>query len=110
MDYKRNQLVNILLILLAFMDISVEQENTTFINNEAKLIEQLFVRYNPAVRPLLDTSKSVDINMYFQINSLKDVDIKSQSITVNGWIVLMWTDESLRWNSSEYMGSTCSCL
>ena len=102
MDYKRHQLVKTLLIFLAFIDISVQQEYATIINNETLLIEQLFVRYNPTARPLLDTSESVDINMYFQIGSLKDVDIKSQTITVNGWIRLMWTDERLRWNSSEY--------
>lgn len=98
---RRNNLIMLLVLLIAYMDIWVESANQT-INNETLLIKHLFTGYDPKARPLLDTSRAVDVNMGFEMTSINDVDTKSQTITISGWCVFTWSDDRLTWNASEY--------
>ncbi|KAK0062251.1 acetylcholine receptor subunit delta-like isoform X1 [Biomphalaria pfeifferi] len=60
--------------------------------------------YNTEVRPLLNQSKTMMVDVGFQLISIVEVNDVAQSFICNGFIFFSWTDEKLMWNMSKYGG------
>lgn len=50
-------------------------------------------RYNPNLRPLVNQSASMQVNVTFQLLSIVELDDVRQSLTCNGFLTFAWRDE-----------------
>ena len=73
---------------------------------ERRLLETLLKRYNKLERPVLNETDLVEVNIGLNLQQILDIDETKQILTTNSWLNLAWTDENLRWNSSEFGGMT----
>ncbi|XP_012937358.2 neuronal acetylcholine receptor subunit beta-3-like [Aplysia californica] len=60
--------------------------------------------YNKDVRPVDNSSKSLEIFVTYSLLSLVSVDEKSQTMTTNTILELEWNDEYLSWDPVNYGG------
>ncbi|KAK3750037.1 hypothetical protein RRG08_027360 [Elysia crispata] len=60
--------------------------------------------YNPTQRPLRDQDDILSVDAFFGLVSIVEINDVVQSFKCNGFLVLMWRDEILQWNSSDYGG------
>ncbi|XP_059158988.1 acetylcholine receptor subunit delta-like [Physella acuta] len=96
-----NTVFTVLILLLKVYG-SVEQEYSTTLDlfNE-KLSGS---NYNSKVRPLLNQSRILEVNVSFELLSIVELNDVQQSFTCNGFLAFYWTDELLVWNSTQYGG------
>ncbi|KAL4228814.1 hypothetical protein ACF0H5_011854 [Mactra antiquata] len=57
---------------------------------------------NPTVRPVLNQSDAVRVNILVNLLSIIEINEREQSMTSSVAISSMWIDETLQWNVSEY--------
>ncbi|XP_077997847.1 neuronal acetylcholine receptor subunit alpha-10-like [Glandiceps talaboti] len=67
-----------------------------------QLLRDLFDDYDPLVRPVYDINTTIDVDMSFYVAQVLDMSERKQFLKVNVWVTLIWKDEYLHWNSSEY--------
>ncbi|XP_033725838.1 neuronal acetylcholine receptor subunit alpha-3-like [Pecten maximus] len=60
-----------------------------------QIVANLFEGYSPVVKPRLNLSEPVDINLTLHFTSLREIDERLQTMTFIGWIELSWIDEFL---------------
>ncbi|XP_059158986.1 neuronal acetylcholine receptor subunit beta-3-like [Physella acuta] len=60
--------------------------------------------YNPKVRPILNQTAILEVQVGFELVSIVELDDIQQSFTCNGFLAFLWKDELLVWNSSQYGG------
>ncbi|RUS89880.1 hypothetical protein EGW08_002321 [Elysia chlorotica] len=60
--------------------------------------------YNPDQRPVLDQAHTLHVDVMFALVSIVEINDVIQNFRCNGFLGLFWTDEILRWNSSDYGG------
>ncbi|VDI06887.1 Hypothetical predicted protein [Mytilus galloprovincialis] len=65
-------------------------------------LEQRFKKISPNIRPRLNQTDFVEIRVLMTLESIKDYDEVSGTLTVVGTYVLYWQDEMRNWNESEY--------
>ncbi|XP_075259138.1 neuronal acetylcholine receptor subunit beta-4-like isoform X2 [Convolutriloba macropyga] len=83
---------------------SVGVDNAEGSKGAQELMNFLFKQqgYNPAIRPVLDNSRTVKVNVDLAIQQIINVDVKQEQITVLYWQRLHWHDEYLVWDPMEY--------
>ncbi|KAI6241676.1 ACR-5-like protein [Aphelenchoides fujianensis] len=71
---------------------------------ERRLVEDLLdsAYYENTVHPSLDYRNPIRVNLSMSLYQILHVDERSQSITVNVWMVQDWHDQFLDWNPLEY--------
>ncbi|UJR37392.1 hypothetical protein I4U23_030097 [Adineta vaga] len=71
---------------------------------QRRLIKHLLTerQYDPLERPVQNDSQTLSVSMNLALQQIIDFDEKNQVIVINGWIVLMWHDYSLRWEPKDY--------
>lgn len=72
--------------------------------NESQLLMNLFKEYNTQVRPVIEPRDQVQVEITFNIRSLKELNTKEEILSVVGWVSAYWEDKRLKWNTSEYGG------
>uniref|UniRef100_A0A0B6Z3G4 Neurotransmitter-gated ion-channel ligand-binding domain-containing protein n=1 Tax=Arion vulgaris TaxID=1028688 RepID=A0A0B6Z3G4_9EUPU len=74
--------------------------------NQHRLYYDLFVAssYNKLIRPVINTSESLQINFSLALSAIINVDAKNQFIITNVWLQMYWYDYQLVWNASDYGG------
>ncbi|CAC5374644.1 CHRNA7 [Mytilus coruscus] len=65
-------------------------------------LEQRFKQISPNIRPRLNQTHSVEIGVYMMLESIKDYDEVSGTLTVVATYILYWYDELRNWNTSDY--------
>ncbi|CAD5215258.1 unnamed protein product [Bursaphelenchus okinawaensis] len=60
--------------------------------------------YENTVHPSLDFRQPVRVNMSMSLYQILQVDERSQSLTVNVWMVQDWYDQFLDWDPHDYEG------
>ncbi|GFR96496.1 acetylcholine receptor subunit beta-like 1-like [Elysia marginata] len=73
---------------------------------EQNLNDALFKEsnYNPLIRPVINSSESLNVNFSLALSAIIDVDEKNQVMVTNVWLQMYWFDYQLRWNPAEYHG------
>ncbi|KAH3789199.1 neuronal acetylcholine receptor subunit beta-2-like [Dreissena polymorpha] len=61
-------------------------------------------KYNKKVRPLKDQTMEMDIPVTFYLNSVIEFDEAKEALKTAGFLSLVWIDEYLQWNSSQFNG------
>ncbi|KAF5308844.1 hypothetical protein FQR65_LT00544 [Abscondita terminalis] len=72
--------------------------------NESRLMRHLMTNYDPAVRPVENSSLPLSVIFGVSLHHIIDVDEKNQILTTNCWITQIWIDHHLRWNASDFAG------
>ncbi|KAK7114591.1 neuronal acetylcholine receptor subunit alpha-7-like [Littorina saxatilis] len=71
--------------------------------NESNLIRKVLLKYyDTAVRPVLEPTEPLPVNVSIGIKAFIEVDTKKQTMTSFGWLKVEWFDAFLTWNKSEY--------
>ena len=68
------------------------------------LYKTIFENYNPNVRPILNVSEPLIVNISLDLVKILEVDEINQTFKVTVNLLLSWIDEFLRWNASDYGG------
>ena len=71
---------------------------------ESKLYYKLLSSYNKKVRPVLNATDAVHVNVSVTLANVMGVDVKYQSLTTLLWIGTEWSDPLLAWNETEHPG------
>ena len=79
-----------------------------FTNNitrtEQELHRSLFELYNSDVIPIINKSDTVNVSVDIFIKSIINIDEKSQTFTLHGFLEVKWTDQFLEWKTHEFGG------
>ncbi|XP_060074960.1 neuronal acetylcholine receptor subunit beta-3-like [Ylistrum balloti] len=62
----------------------------------------IFHGYDKRVRPVLDQSNVLVVEVGLSMNSINEFDEKLQKLVIAGWFDVTWRDESLVWNISDF--------
>ena len=73
-------------------------------DNVTSLITKLFTTdgYMKNVRPNLDQTKPMQVNMDFYLVGINGIDEITQRLTTTGYLYIGWVDEYLKWDPSSY--------
>ena len=66
------------------------------------LIDTLLTGYDKRLRPRLWQGNTVNVRAVFVPMSIVEFDMTRQAMTVNGYFVIKWNDEKLRWQKESY--------
>ncbi|XP_072042458.1 neuronal acetylcholine receptor subunit alpha-10-like isoform X2 [Amphiura filiformis] len=69
-----------------------------------KLIEDLFNNYTKLARPVRNAKTPTNVEMILFLSQVIHMDERMQTLKVNAWITMIWTDEYLMWDPKEYGG------
>lgn len=72
------------------------------LQDEQTLHSALLTGYNTGLRPGIDRSIPMTLNMTFLLFSIKEFDMSTGEFSVTGVFVLNWIDERLSWNPASY--------
>uniref|UniRef100_A0A8C9V2K3 Cholinergic receptor nicotinic beta 2 subunit n=1 Tax=Scleropages formosus TaxID=113540 RepID=A0A8C9V2K3_SCLFO len=75
-------------------------------DTEERLVEHLLnpSRYNKLIRPALNRSELVTVQLMVSLAQLISVHEREQIMTTNVWLTQEWQDYRLTWNPEEYDG------
>ena len=71
---------------------------------EQELHRSLFELYNSDVIPIINKSDTVNVSVDIFIMSINNIDEKSQTFTLRGFLEVKWTDQFLEWKTHEFGG------
>ncbi|XP_067664098.1 uncharacterized protein [Haliotis asinina] len=69
-----------------------------------RLRHHLFNNYSSDIRPLLNQSQPLVIDVSFQLIRIHCIDNTQKEFSIRGILSLAWKDEFLTWNSSDFGG------
>lgn len=72
--------------------------------DEIRLRDELLTNHNPNVRPKLNLSEPLHLSTKLHIRSVQNLDEKRQVLTSSIFFEIIWKNELLIWNESEYNG------
>ncbi|XP_064598640.1 acetylcholine receptor subunit alpha-like [Liolophura sinensis] len=72
--------------------------------SEARLYHDLFTSYNKYVRPVVNASDTIQVNVDLSIIDIRDLDFEEGVLDMISWVSLTWTDHLLKWSPGEYEG------
>jgi len=70
--------------------------------DERRLLNDLFLDYNPLERPVINESDAVTVNLGATLQQIVRLDEKKQILTSCVWMNLNWINPYMKWNESEY--------
>lgn len=71
---------------------------------EERLRQNLFGKYNKEILPTTNTTNPPAVTLGLSVININDIDLKTQTLDLDGWIVYRWSDSRLTWDPSEYDG------
>ena len=68
-----------------------------------ELLDKLYKDSNPSLQPNAgDLSQPVDISIMMALESLSDLDMQNQMLTLAAWFEVIWYDPGLAWDRTVY--------
>ncbi|XP_077982031.1 neuronal acetylcholine receptor subunit alpha-10-like [Glandiceps talaboti] len=71
-------------------------------NEHYSLMKDLFRSYTSDVRPVIEKNTVTTVTLRFFVAKILIMDEKQQTLKVNSWLTLEWSDEYMQWNKSAY--------
>ncbi|XP_071087003.1 neuronal acetylcholine receptor subunit non-alpha-2-like [Haliotis cracherodii] len=90
----------LLKLLLCISAVATEGPSNRTI--EARLVDQLTSNYDRRVRPRMNASETVDVTFAFYMTRVDILNLRSEMLSVTGWIVVRWYDDIFRWDPAQY--------
>ncbi|XP_060601913.1 neuronal acetylcholine receptor subunit alpha-3-like [Ruditapes philippinarum] len=80
--------------------------SSAFLPDEQALMQKIITdqHYDNSVRPVYNSSRNVEVSFGFTLIQIMDMDEKNQLLVLNAWLEMIWIDERISWNISEYNG------
>jgi len=72
--------------------------------HERRLIKHLTKNYNPEIRPVKQRNVTTSVSFEAEMVQLINVKERDQMMKTNMWLRMMWMDEMLVWDPSDYGG------
>nr|AAY28925.1 nicotinic acetylcholine receptor alpha4 subunit [Bemisia tabaci] len=100
----------IFVFALILLKLSYHPENVNGLkqieaNPDAKrLYDDLLSNYNRLIRPVVNNTETLVVQLRLKMSQLLEVSLKSQVMTTNVWVEQKWNDYKLRWDPNEYGG------
>ncbi|KAL4228815.1 Neuronal acetylcholine receptor subunit alpha-7 [Mactra antiquata] len=79
---------------------------TSSYSDKLKLYSNLTAYINPRFRPVLNQTHVVNVNVVVSVLSITEINEREQSITCSIGLTCWWVDETLRWDVSQYGGTS----
>ncbi|XP_077992353.1 neuronal acetylcholine receptor subunit alpha-5-like [Glandiceps talaboti] len=89
---------------LLFLIILSEKTTVSARRNKGTLIEDLLADYEKSVRPVKNENNDISVTVDIAIRHVLELDMKTEILKSLVFCTLLWRDEFLRWNSSQYGG------
>lgn len=70
--------------------------------DEVRLLANILNGYEKRTRPTENFHIPLLVNMSIHLNQIIQVDEKNQIVTLNLWRNILWNDDFLQWNPSDY--------
>ena len=67
-----------------------------------QLISDVFNSYSNKIRPVLNQSDPLNLDVSFYLSSITEVNEVKEKLVTTGYLELSWTDEHLTWTPSDY--------
>jgi len=74
----------------------------TFATKEDDLRNVLLNDYNKYSRPVINDTNTLDLKIGIEVKGLETFNQKDETAVFNIWMTMMWFDEYLTWNETEY--------
>ncbi|KAL4222924.1 hypothetical protein ACF0H5_018964 [Mactra antiquata] len=74
------------------------------INNASDLIDDLLTNYKTVLRPVINQTEAVIVNVSMELLSIIEFDEVKGNLHMNGFLTVAWTDQRLTWDPSDYDG------
>ncbi|XP_071816662.1 acetylcholine receptor subunit beta-type acr-3-like [Apostichopus japonicus] len=77
------------------------------LSSEGQIRNFLFnqANYSSRDRPVLDSSRSVEVGMSMQFYALLELNEREESISTTSWLSLRWRDERFTWDPEDFGGT-----
>ncbi|KAJ8032453.1 Neuronal acetylcholine receptor subunit beta-3 [Holothuria leucospilota] len=81
-------------------------------SDETRIREFLFnqANYSSKERPVINSKDTVRVGMKLQFYAMLDLNERDQVLTTASWMTLVWKDERLSWNPSDFGGENVVVL
>ncbi len=73
-------------------------------NPEYRLLNHLFQNYSTNARPVSNVQDVVTVYAGISLSQILSLDETTQVLYTIGWINMLWIDQSLKWNASQFDG------
>ncbi|KAL3853554.1 hypothetical protein ACJMK2_017089 [Sinanodonta woodiana] len=73
-------------------------------NSAERLYNDLLRNYTKGVRPGVESNRSLNLDIFLTISTLLNINAVEEVMSVNGFFYILWRDERLVWNKTEYDG------
>ncbi|KAK6169550.1 hypothetical protein SNE40_020584 [Patella caerulea] len=67
-----------------------------------RLHKNLFKRYNPDVRPVMNFAIAIEVKITLGLQAIRKIDENMETMVTTFWFELTWQDAFLNWNMSDY--------
>ncbi|XP_054160007.1 neuronal acetylcholine receptor subunit alpha-7-like [Oppia nitens] len=69
-----------------------------------KLRNNLFKNssYDPMIVPVKNWSHTLNVHLSYNLIKIFDLDVNTNILTTEGWLLMSWTDQHLQWNPDDY--------
>ena len=71
-------------------------------SQEINLRNELFKDYNKNIRPVINYNDNINLNISIDVKNLEYFNQVSETMSLNLWITMIWEDQNLKWNTSDY--------
>ncbi|XP_070543393.1 neuronal acetylcholine receptor subunit beta-4-like [Ptychodera flava] len=71
---------------------------------EKRLFDKLFASYNKLIRPVVNSTQKLTVELGLTISQLINVDERNQIMKANVWLKQQWQDYRLTWKESDFEG------
>ena len=66
------------------------------------MTKYIFTNYDNTIRPVLNSSSTVEVEAKFTLELLDQLDAKRQVLSTKGYLSLSWKDEYLTWDPKHF--------
>ncbi|XP_076332277.1 neuronal acetylcholine receptor subunit alpha-9-I-like [Tachypleus tridentatus] len=73
--------------------------------DKSKLLNAKLFKYDSRVVPKADKETPVTVNIGLHLYYLAGLDVETEKLSANGWLIMKWMDPSLQWNPEEFEGA-----
>ncbi|GFS79226.1 acetylcholine receptor subunit gamma, partial [Nephila pilipes] len=80
--------------------------DTTPAGELKRLRQDLLRNYEMNIRPFKNVNQEVRVLIYYDVRHILELNEKYQTLTVEGILMMKWTDDRLKWDPSSYSGIT----
>jgi hypothetical protein len=71
-------------------------------NQEQRLYRKLLNSYDPAVRPVVNHSSTLEVILRVKLYQILELSEKDQTLTTNMWMEQKWIDQHLMWDLEDH--------